>query len=212
MSSENRNFLRFSTAFPARLASRSFPEHPIRNSATMANNLTPTNRRGALSSWCFLSTAVAWVWIPVCPDSRLALISGCDRDQTLGLRSVVPLAGSSLSGATLQAVNQPAHQAVNQPTHAEVRSSTSATQTTIPCIAVPCKFGVPLLPPHPQATGSEYQPKAHAAIGNLWRSCEEAAPSCAQSPPLATFSATTVPSPPTPHTRNFRQSCAFSEK
>jgi len=36
------------------------------------------------------STAVAWVWIPVCP-----LPEALDRDQTLGLRSVVPLASSS---------------------------------------------------------------------------------------------------------------------
>ena len=36
------------------------------------------------------STAVAWVWNPVSPDIRTI-----DRDQTLGLRSVVPLASSS---------------------------------------------------------------------------------------------------------------------
>ena len=126
VSSGNRNFLRFPTTFrrfgPNLADARN---NPVRNSATMANNLTPTNRRGALSSWCFLSTAVAWVWIPVCPDSRLALISGCDRDQTLGLRSVFPLGHSLLlSGPACQFVIQ----------RAEARSCVSATPKLYPTL------------------------------------------------------------------------------
>jgi hypothetical protein len=69
------------------------------HSAKDQNNQTPTKRRGALSSKNFQettspellnSTAVAWVWIPVGPY-RMA----CNRDQTLGLRSVVPSTSSS---------------------------------------------------------------------------------------------------------------------
>ena len=43
------------------------------------------------------STAVAWVWNPASPD-----IQTNGRDQTLGLRSVVPLASSSLTARATQ--------------------------------------------------------------------------------------------------------------
>jgi hypothetical protein len=53
--------------------------------AKYQNIVTLDNERGALSSWKNLkSIAVAWVWIAGEP-------LGFDRDQTLGLRSIIPL-------------------------------------------------------------------------------------------------------------------------
>jgi hypothetical protein len=46
--------------------------------------VTLDDERGALSSLKFKSIAVAWVWIAGEP-------LGFNRDQTLGLRSVIPL-------------------------------------------------------------------------------------------------------------------------
>ena len=88
---------------------------PFSHCAKYQNNRTPTKRRGALSSCTSQSTAVAWVWIPAgpcfhcLPELQACHNSGQNRDQTLGLRSVVPSTSSSWTSTGIQNPSPQSH-------------------------------------------------------------------------------------------------------
>ena len=99
------------------------------------------------------STAVAWVWNPVCPS-----LQALNRDQTLGLRSVVPSTSSSFYYQShpimprCEAVLLLLIQSTVFPGFRQIREPHPATA-------------------RPPATKSEYQPAPLAATRHLWRTC-----------------------------------------
>ena len=119
MSSGNLEFVRFPATFSTGRESqpRGAPIPTRFATAQRSNNRTPTNRRGALSS-CHAQIHLQWLGFGVRPALTSRLI---DRNQTLGLRSVVPLASSSpVVSRSFPILTRP-----KPPNHAEVRSSTS---------------------------------------------------------------------------------------
>ena len=86
MSSENHNLFRKIATIPSR-------SHSAKNQITRRRQIGAEHSAPELLN----STAVAWVWNPVRPHFQAV-----NRDQTLGLRSVVPLASSSISSGATQ--------------------------------------------------------------------------------------------------------------
>ena len=132
--------------------------------AQRSNNRTPTNRRGALSS-CHAQIHLQWLGFGVRPALTSRLI---DRNQTLGLRSVVPLASSSpVVSRSFPILTRP-----KPPNHAEVRSSTSLaySEYRISMQQATAVNRIQQLRAQPQPR-SEYQPPLVPTTRELWRSC-----------------------------------------
>ena len=110
---------------------------------------------------------MAWVWSPVGPHFQACPTSGHDRNQTLGLRSVVPLASSSLlSPDRSRSLPDRSHPIMPR---CEAGLLLPIENTVFQCRRQLCE-------PHsttarPTTAKLEYQPPLVPTTQELWRSC-----------------------------------------